>query len=108
MTNANYKITKSPLIDTIFENRIGGKNANPNKLESTLENVEVSDEGIHIKLRLGGIKDSPWSLEVNVDMDDEEYQTIPKVIKGRIPKRGFSETDKVYKLKRMSAATDQD
>ena len=100
MANANYKLTISPLIDTIFENRIGGKKANPNKLEDTLKNVTITEDGIQVKLKLGGIVASPWSLEVVIENGDEEFQTIPKIIKGKIPGNGPSITDKIFKLKK--------
>lgn len=103
MANANYKLTISPLIDTVFENRIGGKKANPNKLEGTLKNVTITEDGIHIKLKLGGIVASPWSLEVVVENSDQEFQTIPKIIKGKIPGSGPSVTDKIFQLKKKTS-----
>ncbi len=100
MENADYKLTLSPLIDTVFVLEIGGVYADVDKNEDTLENVHTTAQGIHIRLELGGTVGADWSLEVTVDKDDDTYQTIPKTIKGKISAGGGSWIDRTFPLKK--------
>jgi hypothetical protein len=103
MADANYKLTLGPLITTVFQNKIGGKKANPNKLEGEVKNVTVNDGNINIKLQLGGIVGQAWTHHVEVEIGNDTYETIPQNIKGKIPGSGTSNLDKDYKLKKKSA-----
>lgn len=100
MADANYDLTKSPLIDAIKKIQIGEKQANPNKKKGTVKDVRIVDGEIHFVMELGGIVDSPWSMVIEIEDGDNTFETVPKAIKGKIPNRGTSKTDRMVKLKK--------
>lgn len=103
MADANYELTLGPLIDTVFKNKIGNRLANPSKLKGTVSNIVIKDGNmININLQLGGIIGQSWTQEVEVEIGNDVFETIPKKIKGKIPGDGTSSLDKDFKLKKKS------
>lgn len=70
--NVKYKFVKDALIDTIHEIEFQGVVANyqnhriaPHQYEGKVKNVTVSNQ-LNIELRLSGITDAGWTLQVSV------------------------------------------
>jgi hypothetical protein len=104
MATANYKLTIGPLIDTIFKFKIGGKNVNVKKLEGSLKNVSINEDGIEIQVELGGSENAPWSLNVDIEDQEETFKTKPPTIKGKIAKNGGSRFNRTCPLKKQTGA----
>jgi hypothetical protein len=104
MPKADYTISKSPLVSTIFEISIGQKSGNPNQLSGTVDNIVIAGNKIHVRLRFGGIVDSSWKIVVTVDAGGNKFRTDPKEITGKIDGGGRSIIDKDFTLVPITAS----
>jgi len=98
MATATYHLTIGRMIDTVFVLEIGGKYADEDELEGTLEKVFIANDSTRIRVELGGAEQQPWSLEVTIEADGKEFVTVPKIIKGKIGKGGGAWFDRTCPL----------
>lgn len=94
MADAQYELTTGSLIDTIFVFEIGGQYVNVNKQKGTIQNVFFNNDGIRIRLELGGTIGQKWTLEVSIDDNGKKLTTVPKKIEGAVGAGGGSWFDR--------------
>jgi hypothetical protein len=99
MRDAHYTLKLGEFIDTVFENRIGHKHADPRTLKSVVEDITLVGNELNLRLRVGGIAGSSWSIEVEIHTEDGIFITTPAIIKGEIANNGTALLDKNFPLK---------
>lgn len=118
--NVKYKFVKDALIDTVHEIEFQGVVAQyqnhriaPNKYSGKVKNISVSNN-LNIELRLSGIRDAKWTLEVFVTRikksgtdtngnpiyteSGEEIKISSETIEGKIDSNNMSYYNKNHKI----------